>query len=203
MQICFDYDYDNQLTKEEETARDIMVNLFNPVLKLLLCTYNSSKWRQYSFNSCRQTAIFGAVYLKKLLPDYDIVPYEGEFVEYYDDENTENYSHCFIIASKNNRTLLIDLSRTTKRLIFHRVIDSLYPTTKEYSQMALISREVIDLDKMYYNSTMREYFTQCKPIEVMDKIEKYMSNLSKQSKDIQINFRNHIYHSFTNIFEIQ
>ena len=69
--------------------------------------------------------------------------------------------------------------------------------------MALISREVIDLDKMYYNSTMREYFTQCKPIEVMDKIEKYMSNLSKQSKDIQINFRNHIYHSFTNIFEIQ
>ena len=47
----------NQLTEQEEKARDKMVYLFNPVLKYILAHSKPEEFAKYGFNSCRQTAI--------------------------------------------------------------------------------------------------------------------------------------------------
>ena len=127
--------FPSQLTPEEETAREIMTYLFNPVLKSLLCVSNTAQWVKYGFNSCRQSAIFGAVYLQKILPSYVITPYCGVFLE-MTDKKPETYEHCFIVASKDNRNILIDLSRVTHHLLFHKMDTFIYP--EEISYMILV-----------------------------------------------------------------
>lgn len=171
MQLCFE-DYTNKLTVEELKARDIMVNTFNPVLKFLLSESNPLMWRRYGYNSCRQTAILGAVYLKDVLPDYAIVPYEGEFTE-NDNGSVIKYDHCFIIASKNDRRLIVDISRTTKRLLFN-VIEDIgypYPKTGDYKEVTYLHSSPIDMIKNYEECNFTEFFTKRHPKEVIAMIK--------------------------------
>ena len=189
--------YLNQLTKQEEKARDIMVYLFNPVLKYILAESKPEEFAKYGFNSCRQTAILGAAYLQKLLPDYNIVPYEGTFIEYLSN-GFEQYVHAFILANKYDRRLLIDLSRTSKRLMFHEAPTFLYPSIKDYKNMILINKNPINLDEMI-NTNIKEYFTNKKPTELLELIETLINYLQTKTQEEKDKFCDIIYSSFTQL----
>ena len=191
--LCFEAN----LTKQEEKARDIMVYLFNPVLKFILMTSNYEEFKRYGFNSCRQTAILGASYLKKLLPDYDFHVYEGHFVEKIDGKATP-YDHAFIVAinDKEQRHLVIDLSRTSKKLIFMEAQDNLYPQIEDYQDVIKIGQDLIDLDEMI-NTDEPEYFTGLKPLVVLKMIDTLIEELKMASKSEQLYFCKHIYKKTT------
>lgn len=199
MQLWVD-DCANKLTKQEITARDIMVNTFNPVLKFLLAQSKLEEWIKYGCNSCRQTAIFGAIYLKDLLPDYEIIPYEGVFTEPVNDNSNEveEYIHCFIIASKNDRHLIIDLSRTSKHLLFNVIedVNYPYPKTGDYKHVKYFYRKPIDLIENYYNCTFEEYFTNMNPKKVIELIKCIINNINPI---VLANLKNYVYTQFTAI----
>lgn len=187
----------NQLTEQEEKARDKMVYLFNPVLKYILAHFKPEEFAKYGFNSCRQTAILGAAYLQKLLPDYNIVPYEGLFIENLPN-GIEQYIHAFILANKDKRNILIDLSRTTKRLIFHEAFEFLYPLVEEYKNMILINKNLINLHDMIYTDEP-EYFTNKKPIEVLEIINTLIDDLQQKEQIERDKFCDTIYRLFTEL----
>ena len=187
----------NQLTEQEEKARDKMVYLFNPVLKYILAHSKPEEFAKYGFNSCRQTAILGAAYLQKLLPDYNIVPYEGLFIENLPN-GIEQYIHAFILANKDKRNILIDLSRTTKRLIFHEAFEFLYPLVEEYKNMILINKNLINLHDMIYTDEP-EYFTNKKPIEVLEIINTLIDDLQQKEQIERDKFCDIIYELFTEL----
>ena len=187
----------NQLTEQEEKARDKMVYLFNPVLKYILAHSKPEEFAKYGFNSCRQTAILGAAYLQKLLPDYNIVPYEGLFIENLPN-GIEQYIHAFILANKDKRNILIDLSRTTKRLIFHEAFEFLYPLVEEYKNMILINKNLVNLHDMIYTDEP-EYFTNKKPIEVLEIINTLIDDLEQKEQIERDKFCDIIYELFTEL----
>lgn len=187
----------NQLTEQEEKARDKMVYLFNPVLKYILAHSKPEEFAKYGFNSCRQTAILGAAYLKKFLPDYQITPYEGLFFENLP-TGLEQYIHAFILASKDKRCLLIDLSRTTKRLMFSEALSQLYPCVEDYKDMILVNKKLINLDKMIYTDEP-EYFTGKKPVELLEIIDVLIRDLEQKDKIEQDAFCDTIYGLFTKL----
>ena len=187
----------NQLTEQEEKARDKMVYLCNPVLKYILAHSKPEEFAKYGFNSCRQTAILGAAYLQKLLPDYNIVPYEGLFIENLPN-GIEQYIHAFILANKDKRNILIDLSRTTKRLIFHEAFEFLYPLVEEYKNMILINKNLINLHDMIYTDEP-EYFTNKKPIEVLEIINTLIDDLQQKEQIERDKFCDTIYRLFTEL----
>ena len=188
----------NQLTEQEKKARDIMVYLFNPVLKYILANSNPKEFARYGFNSCRQTAILGAAYIQKLLPGYDIMPYEGLFIEKLPNGNIEQYIHAFILASKNNRRLLIDLSRTTKRLMFSEVLSSLYPSIEDYKDMIFISSNPINLNDVIYNDEP-EYFTKKSAVEILEMIDIFINILQQKEQTEKDMFCDTIYNLFTQL----
>ena len=49
----------NQLTEQEEKARDIMVYLFNPVIKYVLANPKPMEFAKYGLNGCRQAGRVG------------------------------------------------------------------------------------------------------------------------------------------------
>ena len=189
--------YLNHLTKQEEKARDIMVYLFNPVLKYVLANAKPMEFAKYGFNSCRQTAILGAAYLQYVLPDYCIVPYEGLFSEDLPNGN-EQYIHAFILASKDDRCLLIDLSRTTKRLMFGECTSTLYPLIEDYKDMVLINKNPINLKQMI-ETDVEEYFTNMKPIMLLDMISTLIKEVQSMPKHEQNKFCDMVYAMFTQL----
>ena len=178
------------LSKQEEEVRDAMVYLFNPALKFILLSQGYDKFKLYGFNSCRQTAILGAGYLRKLLPDYTIHVYEGLFkedIEYY---------HAFITAEKNGRELIIDLSRTTKKLLFDEIYPNIYPLHDDYKDVRLISKIEYNLDDML-NTDEPEFLTGYKPKEFMKMLECFIEEIKLLSKDQQLAFCDKIYSQTT------
>ena len=191
--LCFE----SNLTKQEEKARDIMVYLFNPVLKFILLSEGYIQFRKYEFNSCRQTAILGAGYLRKILPDYNINVYEGQFVESINGVPVP-YIHAFILASKDSRCLIIDLSRTEKRLLFTQVYPDIYPISEEYANMILLSFNQINLDEMLDSDTP-EFITGYIPRQLMEAIENLIKELKQLPKEKQLEFCDQIYSETTKL----
>lgn len=191
--LCFP----SNLTPQEEQARDIMVYLFNPVLKFIFLTQNYVTFRKYGFNSCRQTAILGAGYLRKLLPDYTIRVCEGQFLEHIDGKFTP-YVHAFILAGKDERTLIIDLSRTEKRLLFTQAYPGIYPTTEDYKDMVLINFVPIDLDEML-NTNEPEFISGYIPRQLMEAIEGLIAELKELPEKEQLKFCDEIYSETTKL----
>lgn len=190
--------FEASLTEQEEKARDIMIYLFNPVLKFILMESNPKEFARYGYNSCRQTAILGAGYLRKLLPDYELSVYEGSFIEKINGEHTP-YTHAFIIASKGNRNLVIDLSRTTKRLLFQETNDNMiYPEIEDYDDVVKIGQERLDLDDLL-NTDCPEYFTGWKPSKFMEVISEMIDALKAKSTKRQLEFCDYIYFQTTKL----
>ena len=193
--VLYETQNDLPLTEEEIKARDIMVNLFIPVLKFILSDINYDEFKRWGFNSCRQTAILGAVYLKSLLPSYTIKGYEGVF-----EEDNEEYEHGFIIASKDSRKLIIDLSRTHKRLLFRVIKDdeNLYPHEEEYSICKYKSKQEYNLTDLFYKTNSAEYITGKNPRELFLYITSLVNFLkNNKTKEEQNKFANMIYTNFT------
>lgn len=192
--LCFE----SHLTKQEEKARDIMVHLFNPVLKFILLNSSKGEFEKYGFNSCRQTAIFGAAYLRKLLPEYDFRVYEGQFVE-EENEILTPYVHAFIIAtSPDSRRLIIDISRTTKKLLFTEVYPNIYPSFGDYENVFKLWEKEIDLDEML-NMEEQEYLTGFKPKDLMEMIEALIEDVEALPKEKQLQFCDIIYSRTTQL----
>jgi hypothetical protein len=189
--------FESNLTEREQEVRDIMVHLFNPVLKFVLMTSNYDEFKKYGFNSCRQTAILGAGYLQKLLPDYEFKVYEGHFIENTDGKFT-SYDHAFIVAINNDekRHLLIDLSRTTKKLLFTQTYLNLYPEIEDYENVTKIGQDLIDFEAML-NTDEPEFFTCKKPRDLLGVIETLVDDLKKCPLEHQMNFCDYIYTNTT------
>lgn len=190
------YPYTELLTIEEEKAREEMINLFIPVLKFMFLSYNPNEFARYCFNSCRQTAILGAYYLQSLLPDYDIRAYEGDFEEDIDGRMTP-YIHAYIIASNGNRELLVDLSRTSKRLLFHPVFANLYPISLDYASVIKYGHREINLIEML-ETDIGEYYTSMTPMELIKNIKLLIADLKRNPTSIPI-FRDRIFAQTTQI----
>lgn len=193
---CFPYENGKGLTLAEESARDMMVNLFNPVLKFLFLSYNEKEFKKYGFNSCRQTAILGSYFVKMLLPEYEVKAFEGNFTE-YEEGIKENYIHAFITAQNGNRKLIIDLSRTTKRLLFHPAFSNLYPTKLDYGFVQYHDCTELDTEALL-DIEGGEYYTSKKPRELLITISNLMNDL-KNTSDKGITFRDAVYQRTTNI----
>ena len=190
--------FDANLTHQEAQARDIMVYLFNPVLKFLLKSSNPEEFKRYGFNSCRQTAILGAGYLRNLLPDYEFNVYEGYFIENIDGAIVP-YTHAFIVAKKNKRHLVIDLSRTTKKLLFQETSSSLsYPEIEDYDNICKVGQTKLDLDDLL-NTDVPEYFTEWKPSKLMEVITIFIDTLKKKPVKEQYQFCDKIYSETTTL----
>lgn len=189
--------FESNLTEQEAKARDIMVYLFNPVLKFILMTSNREEFLKYGCNSCRQTAILGAGYLRKLLPDYEFCVYEGHFVEKINGQCTP-YIHAFIVAHKDDRHLVIDLSRTTKKLLFSETYLNIYPEIEDYEDVVKIGQELINLDEML-DTDIPEYFTSLKPRDLMNTIDALIEDLKSLPKEQQLEFCDKIYSETTNL----
>lgn len=191
--LCFEAN----LTKEEEKARDEMVYLFNPVLKFLLMNSNPTEFLRYGCNSCRQTAILGAGYLRKLLPDYDFRVYEGHFIEKINGRCTP-YDHAFIVAHKGDRHLVIDLSRTTKKLLFTESYLNIYPEIEDYEDVVKIGQDLLNLDELL-NTDEPEFFTGWKPSKFMEIITVMIDVLKKKPKEEQLKFCDSVYSKTTTL----
>jgi hypothetical protein len=190
--------FEANLTKQEEKARDEMIYLFNPVLKFFLMNSNPKEFFRYGCNSCRQTAILGAGHLRKLLPDYSFSIYEGSFIENVNGEYTP-YTHMFIIASKGNRNLVIDLSRTSKRLLFQETnANMIYPEIEDYDDVIKIGQKKLDLDDLL-NTECPEYFTGWKPSKFMEIISITIDILKNKTKEEQMKFCDNIYTKTTSL----
>lgn len=190
--------FDANLTEQEEKARDTMIYLFNPVLKFLLMNGNPTEFFKYGCNSCRQTAILGAGYLRNLLPSYNISVYEGSFIEKLNGEYVP-YEHAFIVASKDNRNLVIDLSRTSKRLLFQETnANMVYPEIEDYDDVVKIGQERLDLDDLL-NTDCPEYFTGWKPDKLMEIIKVMIDVLKAKPEEEQLKFCDSIYSKTTKL----
>ena len=174
-----------------------MVHLFNPVLKFILMTSNYGKFVEYGGNSCRQTAILGAGYLRKLLPDYQFQVYEGHFIEKINGRCVP-YDHAFIVAHKDDRHLVIDLSRTTKKLLFSETYSNIYPEIEDYEDVVKIGQDLMNLDELL-NTDEPEYFTGKKPREIMAMIDVLIKDLKTLPKEKQLEFCDKIYSDTTKL----
>lgn len=195
------YEGPDNLDKRESQARDIMVDIFNPVLKHMFAEANLKEFTRYGFNSCIQTGVFAGFLLKTLfLPDYEVSTYKGQFVDNMYGQIVE-YMHCFNVASKYGRNILIDLSRTEKPLLFHKTGILEYPKTGRYSHMALISKEKIDI-KEYVMMKEGEYYTSLQPTDVIAKLTEEMKELSNKPRAEREMFKTDMYRKYTHLFEI-
>ena len=183
----------SNLTEQEEKVRDIMLFKFNPALKFIFLDINPMEFKRYGFNSCRQTAILGAGYLRKVLPEYTFNIYEGEFIDTEEDGRKIPYIHAFIIAEKDNRKLLIDISRTEKPMLFIEISDDdIYPKDNGYDKVKLVSKTQLDLNEML-NPSIVEYYTSKTPQELLRTIEEIINVLNELPKYKQEEFSDMIY----------
>lgn len=187
----------DNLTERERMARDEMIYIFNPVLKTILAYSKPEEFARYGFNSCRQTAIFGTAILTELLPEYNFKIYEGQFTELYNGQ-TITYKHAFTIGQYQDRILLIDISRVSKRLLFCQVGDTLYPNEDEWASVALINKEELSLAEML-DFNVKEYFTDKSPIAVLAAIKMTMKDLKGFPEEFRTQFCNDIYEKFTQL----
>lgn len=164
---------------------------FNLSLKSMLLKYNFEEFDKYFFNSCRQTAVFGALVLNLKYPNYSYEAYEATF----DDKlfgRPVTYEHCFIIATHKeiNRSILIDMARTTNPLVFEPISDThFYPDVENYKDLKMIACVEIPYRELLI-SPIKEYMTGLTTIEFLDEllslIDNYENSTSEQSKNMLV-----------------
>lgn len=191
--ICFNDD----LAENEKEVRDFMINIFNPALKYVLFSKNMTEAKKYGFNTCRQTAVFATVILRNMLPDYNFKAYEGDFEEWVNGK-MEPYVHAFSLGEHNGKVYLVDLSRTSKRLLFTPVFSNLYPNTEDYKNMVYYDKNEIDME-FAMSDAQKEYLTGLYPSQVLNEVKALMTKLMRLSNDALYEFVNNIYDSFTYI----
>lgn len=140
-----------ELTQNEMKVRNFMFNKFIPALHNLVRTADPIKYRTWNGNTCRQSAVFGSIYLRKLLPEYKWTAWDGDFSDIYQGQRVK-YNHAWIhgVDKKNNKGLLVDLSRVDRERLFIPVKSNKYPKDHpEYKNMKLIHKQEMNIDEFY------------------------------------------------------
>lgn len=182
------------LSDKELEVRHNLIYLFNPCLKFIF--NQRPEFRQYAYNSCRQTAIFSAAFLMNALPAKCTV-YEGKFSDVIHGEKV-TYDHAFTIAEDGENRLLIDVSRTQRKLLFQPLEGFIYPKVEGYMDLELLEYKELD----FYNLLLTEapeYLSGKKPVETMEWAVKLYNNLKNKPKSEQIVFASDIYNKTTEI----
>lgn len=186
------------LTDKEKQVRHDLIYLFNPCLKTIF--NRSPKFMAYGYNSCRQTAVFSSVFLLEAFKKerYRIESFEGTFSDIISGQETE-YEHAFSIATKEDRKLLIDVSRTERQLLFKTTHDIIYPTFfKGYENCKLLHYEKFDFtDRLLIDEP--EYITGKKPIEVYIEAKEMYNWIKSKPKSEQLKFASQVYNNMTKI----
>lgn len=60
-----------------EQCKEFMINKFRPSLQNLFYTKGYDRYKEFGFNSCRQTAVFGTFILRDILSEYKWTACEG------------------------------------------------------------------------------------------------------------------------------
>ncbi len=189
MKNSYPYYVDALLSKEEQQMRKFLMYDFNLSLKSMLLKYNYQEFDKYFFNSCRQTAIFGALVLNLKYPNY----YYGAYEATFDDTlfgNPVRYQHCFIVATHKeltDRHILIDMARTTNPLVFEPIDENhFYPNVDNYKDLKMLSCVEIPYNDLLF-SPVREYMTGLTTSEFLCELLKLMENYKNStSKDKNI-----------------
>lgn len=148
-----------ELNQKELMAKNLMENLFVPTLHDILQKANPQAYKQWGGNACRQTAIFGAVILRELLPDYTWTVWDGDFSDIVRDQKVK-YNHAWIhgVNKKERKGLLVDLSRLHHERLFIPVIENKYPKKHpSYEHMRLIRKEQMNIEERLNEI---EYYTE-------------------------------------------
>lgn len=186
------------LTDEEKKARNELIYIFNPCLKFLFDQY--PQFKQYAYNSCRQTAIFSTAFLSEIMAGYSFQLYEGNFSDILHGQKVE-YAHAFAIGQNGTRRILVDVSRTERKLLFHLLPDNgivAYPKVEGYMFLTMSSFGKQDWRELLM-SKMPEFLTGMRPIEVCVKATELACNLKAKTKGEQLTFAEKIYNKTTKI----
>lgn len=184
----------NGLTDSEKQIRHELIYLFNSCLKFLF--NQKPHFKEYAYNSCRQTAIFSAAYLMNVLPGSYAV-YEGNFSDVLHGEKVD-YVHAFVIRSYQSKKFLIDVSRTQRKLLFQPVDKIDYPNVEGYENIKLLSYNMLDFMELL-SSTEREFLTEKRPMDVFCETLTLMNKLRAKTKHEQLVFAAKVYDETTEI----
>jgi hypothetical protein len=160
-----------ELTTHEQAIKAFMYNVFVPSLHNILKDANPQAYKQWGGNACRQTAIFGHHFLSGLLPDYEWTVWDGDFSDKLRGQRVQyNHAWNYGVDKKNNKALLVDLSRVNKERLFIPVKANKYPKNhEEYKDMKLIRKEKMDVAK---RMTEPEYYTMLDSVVLLNKLDK-------------------------------
>lgn len=170
-----------ELSQYEIKMRDFLMYDFNMSLKSILIKYNFNLLDTYFFNTCRQTAIFGALALNHFFPEYNYSAYEARFNDTLLGSPV-SYDHCFIIAEHKEletRCILIDMARTTNPLVFEPINEEhFYPTIEEYKDLVMTEVHEIDYNKIYERN-IQEFLTELPTQDFYDELLDFIYNYQK------------------------
>lgn len=178
----YPYYSDALLSQKEIEIRNFLMYDFNISLKSMLIKYNLPELEKYFFNTCRQTAVFGALVLNEFYPDYAYTAYEATF----DDTlfgKPVSYEHCFILAEHKEigRTLLIDMARTTNPLVFEPINEThFYPDVEEYKDLKMKDYIVIPYIEVFL-SNVPEYLTGLNTQDFYQELLLFIENFKTSS----------------------
>ena len=193
------YYKDKGLTEDEEIARNNMIYLFNPCLKLLLAETNGEIFKQWGYNCCRQTAILGAAIIHNYISGYETSVYEINYDDILNGKKV-NYEHCIIMADKDDRRLMIDLSRTSKPLVFAVIPKGTYDYPDYPAYRHLKRNQMKKLDwQSWVTRGMYEYITGLSPNVIYATLCTNMSFLADQDEEEVIKRAEQIYAKYTQI----
>lgn len=176
-----------QLTPFEKRLRELCFLYINPVIKNCIANWDYEEFKKYSFNSCRQTAVFTNYILYGILDE--IFNNDSSFTDevellrlvalecYMKDGNfEEEYVHCINILEyqfkdhpETFRRITIDMSRTIYPLLFYveeyKYLEYIknndkYPLVSPYDNISIILSSSIN-DYIYDV----EYFSKRRGID--------------------------------------
>lgn len=146
------------LNDKEIMAKEYMFEVFIPSIHELIKSRNSEEYEKWGGNCCRQSAIFGAVVLSEILPEYTWTVWDGVMDDVIRGKEV-NYNHAWIFGKCDGKRLLVDLSRQYQERLFIEVKVNGYPKDHpEYANMVITSREQLDWKKAFDDDL--EYYTQ-------------------------------------------
>jgi hypothetical protein len=135
------------MTNQELIVKYYMEEKFLPALHKLVSTANPAMYKKWGGNACRQTALFGKLFLDKLLPQYSWAVWDGIFEEDVKGK-LKRYNHAWVygVDKDSGKRLLVDLARQYKERLFIEVTANRYPKDHpEYVNMKELSREKADV----------------------------------------------------------
>jgi len=152
------------LTPEEEAAKLFIEEKFTPALHQIIESSNPKEYKKWGGNACRQTAIFGSVFLSELLPNYKWAAWDGIFKDIIDGREVQ-YNHAWLygVDRENGRRLLVDASRNHHERLFIQVSGNRYPKDHpSYMNMQELKREKLNISEALGTD---EYYTQLQSMD--------------------------------------